>query len=227
MNLKISALELEAINLKRRTIDTDTMNTAVAILSDQCNLEEESRLVLHHPDWHLGVIGIVASRLVDKYYRPTIMLSTVDGLAKGSARSIRGFNVYDALKECEDLLIQFGGHEYAAGLTLPEDKIDDFRLRFNAIVNKKLGDKEFEPELLIDSEIELDEITPKFWSILRQFEPFGPLNPKPNFIAKGVKAVGNPTIVGNGHLKLKLKQTKLKICHVGQMLKKLNVIIVI
>ena len=203
---KISALELEAINLKRRTIDTDTMNTAVAILSDQCNLEEESSLVLHHPDWHLGVIGIVASRLVDKYYRPTIMLSTVDGLAKGSARSIRGFNVYDALKECEDLLIQFGGHEYAAGLTLPEDKIDDFRLRFNAIVNKKLGDKEFEPELLIDSEIELDEITPKFWSILRQFEPFGPLNPKPNFIAKGVKAVGNPTIVGNGHLKLKLKQ---------------------
>lgn len=203
---KISALELEAINLKRRTIDTDTMNTAVAILNDQCNLEEESSLVLHHADWHLGVIGIVASRLVDKYYRPTIMLSTVDGLAKGSARSIRGFNVYDALKECEDLLIQFGGHEYAAGLTLPEDKIDDFRLRFNAIVNKKLGEKEFEPELLIDSEIELEEITPKFWTILRQFEPFGPLNPKPNFIAKGVKAVGNPTIVGNGHLKLKLKQ---------------------
>jgi len=203
---KISALELEAINLKRRTIDTDTMNTAVAILTDQCNLEEESSLVLHHADWHLGVIGIVASRLVDKYYRPTIMLSTVDGLAKGSARSIRGFNIYDALKECDDLLIQFGGHEYAAGLTLPEDKIDDFRLRFNAIVNKKLGEKEFEPELLIDSEIQLEEITPKFWTILRQFEPFGPLNPKPNFIAKGVKAVGNPTIVGNGHLKLKLKQ---------------------
>jgi single-stranded-DNA-specific exonuclease len=203
---KISALELEAVNLKRRTIDTDTMNTAVKILDDQCNLQVESGLVLHHPDWHLGVIGIVASRLVDKYYRPTIMLSRVDGLAKGSARSIRGFNIYDALKECEDLLIQFGGHEYAAGLTLSEDNLELFKARFNAIVNRKLADKEFEPELLIDAEINLDEITPKFWSVLRQFEPFGPLNLRPNFITRNVKAAGNPTIVGNGHLKLKLKQ---------------------
>ena len=203
---KISALELEAINLKRRTIDTDTMNTAVKILEEQCNIDEESCIVLHHPEWHLGVIGIVASRLVDKYYRPTVMLSTVDGLAKGSARSIRGFNIYDALKECEDLLIQFGGHEYAAGLTLPEDKIEEFRQRFNKIVKTKLSDKEFEPELLIDAEIELNEITPKFWNILRQFEPFGPLNLKPNFVSKGVRAVGNPTIVGNGHLKFQLTQ---------------------
>lgn len=203
---KISALELEAVNLKRRTIDTDTMNTAIKILDDQCNLQEESGLVLHHPDWHLGVIGIVASRLVDKYYRPTVMLSTVDGLAKGSARSIRGFNIYDALKECEDLLIQFGGHEYAAGLTLSEENLEAFKSRFNAIVNKKLAEKDFEPEMLIDAEIDLNEVTPAFWKILRQFEPFGPLNLKPNFVTRNVVAVGNPTIVGNGHLKLRLKQ---------------------
>lgn len=203
---KISALELEAINLRRRTIDTDTMNTAVKILEEQVDLSTQSCLVLHHPEWHLGVIGIVASRLVDKYYRPAIMLSTVDGLAKGSARSIRGFNVYDALKECDDLLIQFGGHEYAAGLTLPEDKIDEFRIRFNKIVDKKLAEKEFEPELLIDAEIDLSEITPKFWNILNQFEPFGPLNLKPNFVSKRVKAVGTPSIVGNGHLKFRLTQ---------------------
>ncbi|TNE68554.1 single-stranded-DNA-specific exonuclease RecJ [bacterium] len=203
---KISALELEAVNLRRRTIDTETMNTAIQILDEQADLEQESSLVLHHPEWHLGVIGIVASRLVDKYYRPTVMLSTIDGLAKGSARSIRGFNIYDALKECEDLLIQFGGHEYAAGLTLAEENIEAFRLKFNRIVNERLADKEFEPELLVDAEIKLEEITPQFWKILRQFEPYGPLNLKPNFVSRNVRAVGTPTIVGNGHLKFQLTQ---------------------
>jgi single-stranded-DNA-specific exonuclease len=203
---KISALELEAVNLRRRTIDTETMNTAIKILDDQADLELESSLVLHHPEWHLGVIGIVASRLVDKYYRPTVMLSTIDGLAKGSARSIRGFNIYDALKECEDLLIQFGGHEYAAGLTLAEENIEAFRLKFNRIVNQRLADKEFEPELLVDGEIQLNEINPSFWKILRQFEPYGPLNLKPNFVSRNVKAVGTPSIVGNGHLKFQLTQ---------------------
>lgn len=203
---KISALELEAVNLRRRTIDTETMNTAIKILDDQADLEMESSLVLHHPEWHLGVIGIVASRLVDKYYRPTVMLSTIDGLAKGSARSIRGFNIYDALKECEDLLIQFGGHEYAAGLTLAEENIEAFRLKFNRIVNQRLADKEFEPELLVDGEIQLNEINPSFWKILRQFEPYGPLNLKPNFVSRNVKAVGTPSIVGNGHLKFQLTQ---------------------
>ena len=115
---KLMARELESINAKRRNTDITTMNEAVEQIEEQLNMDRISALVLFNPDWHLGVIGIVASRLVDLYHRPTIMLSEVDGKIKGSARSIRGFNIYEAILECDDLLEQFGGHEYAAGLTL-------------------------------------------------------------------------------------------------------------
>src|SRR5690606_6867087 len=114
------AAELESINQKRRKTDSQTMDKAVEMV-DGFDMDICSCMVLHDPDWHLGVIGIVASRLVDQYCRPAVMLSTVDGKIKGSARSIKGFNIYNALKECEDLLIQFGGHEYAAGLTMDEE----------------------------------------------------------------------------------------------------------
>jgi len=200
------AHQLEAINIKRRTIDSDTMDRAVEMLEDVKDIEDLNSLVLHHPDWHLGVIGIVASRLVDKFYRPTIMLSTVDGLAKGSARSIQGFNVYEALKECEDMLIQFGGHEYAAGLTLKEEDIAEFRKRFNLIVDKHLSEKIFEPELAIDAMLNLEDVNTKFWKVLRQFEPFGPMNMRPIFTSENVKVTMTPTIVGNGHIKFKVRQ---------------------
>lgn len=202
----LRATELESINLKRRQIDSNTMECALEMIGTLDNMEEISGLVLHNPDWNIGVIGIVASRLVDKFYRPTIMLSTVDGMAKGSARSIRGFNVYNALKECEDLLIQFGGHEFAAGLTLLEDDVAKFQRRFNDIVSNQLSEQDFEPELYIESELHLSEITSSFWTILRQFEPFGPLNMKPIFVSKGITITSTPTIVGNGHLKFRVKQ---------------------
>jgi single-stranded-DNA-specific exonuclease len=182
------------------------MDRAVEMLEDVKDIEDLNSLVLHHPDWHLGVIGIVASRLVDKFYRPTIMLSTVDGLAKGSARSIQGFNVYEALKECEDMLIQFGGHEYAAGLTLKEEDIAEFRKRFNLIVDKHLSEKIFEPELAIDAMLNLEDVNTKFWKVLRQFEPFGPMNMRPIFTSENVKVTMTPTIVGNGHIKFKVRQ---------------------
>src|SRR5690606_5637749 len=152
------------------------------------------------------VIGIVASRLVDQYCRPAVMLSTVDGKIKGSARSIKGFNIYNALKECEDLLIQFGGHEYAAGLTMDEENFDAFRARFNEIVQRRLCDEDFEPELIIDAEVNLNDIDDRFWKILSQFEPYGPNNLKPIFMSKGLKVVGNPMKVGKDHLKLRLAQ---------------------
>src|SRR5690606_14472674 len=123
--------ELESINLRRRDTDSKTTDEAIAMLNRDYNLEEMASMVLHHPDWHPGVIGIVASRLVDTYSRPTIMLSTVEGKVKGSARSIKGFNIYEALKKCEDLLEQFGGHEYAAGLTMDEENLVEFRRRMN------------------------------------------------------------------------------------------------
>jgi single-stranded-DNA-specific exonuclease len=165
-----------------------------------------SCVVLHDPEWHLGVIGIVASRLVDQYCRPTVMLSTVDGKIKGSARSIKGFNIYNALKECEDLLIQFGGHEFAAGLTMDEVNFDEFKERFSKIVHKRLCDEDFEPELEIDAEVNLHDIDTRFWKILHQFEPYGPNNCKPIFVSNNLRVVGNPSKVGKDHLKLRIAQ---------------------
>jgi len=200
------AHELEAINIRRRQIDSDTMEKAMAILDNEFDMDNDSSVVLHNPEWHLGVIGIVASRLVDKYCRPTIMLSTVDGMVKGSARSIKGFNIYNALKKCDDLLVQFGGHEYAAGLTLMADQLDLFRERFNKIVLEQLDDEDFKPELIIDTELDLSKVDARFWKVLRQFEPYGPQNLKPIFVSHGLRVIGTPTIVGNGHLKLRVTQ---------------------
>lgn len=200
------ATELEQINIRRRTTDSETMEQAVDMLENNFHVEEMSTMVLHHPDWHLGVIGIVASRLVDAYYRPTIMLSTVEGKIKGSARSIKGFNIYNALKKCEDLLEQFGGHEFAAGLTMEADNLDEFRQRMNTIGFQKLSDNDFLPELQIDANLNLEQVGPKFWKLLSQFEPFGPGNMRPVFVSKDVCIEGVPSIVGNGHLKFKVRQ---------------------
>jgi single-stranded-DNA-specific exonuclease len=203
---QIFAEKLESINKERRTTDTRTMDEAMAMIDSKYNMEEISSMVLHDPGWHLGVIGIVASRLVDKYYRPTVMLSTVEGKIKGSARSVKGFNVYDALKECEDLLEQFGGHEFAAGLTMEKNNLAEFRRRMDEIACKKLQENDFKPELVVDSQIDLSKINMKFWKLLSQFEPFGPGNLRPVFVSEGVELYGEPTIVGNGHLKLRVQQ---------------------
>ena len=200
------AKELEAVNKMRRTTDTATMSQAVDMLENKFNLDDLSAMVLHDPDWHLGVIGIVASRLVDAHYRPAIMLSTVDGKIKGSARSIKGFNIYDALKECDDLLDQFGGHEFAAGLTMEIENLEEFRRRINRIACSTLSNNDFNPELEISRDLELSRVDIKFWKLLTQFEPFGPGNMRPIFVTKDVCIEGVPTIVGNGHLKMKVKK---------------------
>lgn len=199
------ARELELINQRRRKTDMLTMTQAVEMV-DQMDMSICPCMVLHDPEWHLGVIGIVASRLVDQYCRPAVMLSTVEGKIKGSARSIKGFNIYDALKECDDLLIQFGGHEYAAGLTMDEDKLPAFRERFNQIVDRKLRDEDFAPELQIDAVIRLDDIDMPFWKILNQFEPYGPMNYKPVFVCRGLRVLGTPMKVGRDHLKFRVTQ---------------------
>ncbi len=200
------AHELESINIRRRETDAQTLEEAVAMLDKQDNLDKISSMVLHHPEWHLGVIGIVASRLVDTYGRPTIMLSTVDDKIKGSARSIKGFNIYEALKECEDLLVQFGGHEFAAGLTIEKENLAAFRKRLDKIAAGNLSDEDFKPELCIDCDLDLSEVDMKFWKLLSQFEPYGPGNDQPTFVSRGVRVVGVPTIVGKGHLKMRVAQ---------------------
>ncbi|MCH8494604.1 MAG: single-stranded-DNA-specific exonuclease RecJ [Balneolales bacterium] len=200
------ATELEAINQRRRRTDSQTMEQAMAQIGDKVDIDLCSSVVLHHPEWHLGVIGIVASRLVDQFCRPAVMLSTVDGKIKGSARSVKGFNIYSALKECEDLLVQFGGHEFAAGLTMEEGKLDEFRKRFNKIVEDRMCDEDFKPELSIDAEIDLHSIDQPFWRILSQFEPFGPRNSKPIFVCRNARVIGQPMKVGRDHLKLRVAQ---------------------
>lgn len=206
VSAKQFARELETINNMRKNTDSKTMDQAMQMIENQFNLENLSAMVLHKPEWHLGVIGIVASRLVDAHYRPAIMLSTVEGKIKGSARSIKGFNIYDALKECEDLLEQFGGHEFAAGLTMDRKNLDEFRQRINQIAGDNLSDNDFTPELEISCDLDLNKIDMKFWKLLTQFEPFGPGNMRPIFVSKDVCVEGVPTIVGNGHLKMKVRQ---------------------
>jgi len=203
---KAFAKELEAVNMRRREKDSKTMEEALQMVDDNLDMDVTSILVLYKEDWHLGVIGIVASRLVDLYHRPAIMLSSVEGVIKGSGRSIRGFNIYNAMKKCEDLLEQFGGHEFAAGLTIKEGKLTEFKRRMNDIAYLDLSENSFEPELQIDTELNLEDIDMKFWKLLNQFEPFGPNNLRPIFVSKNVETVGEPTIVGNGHLKMKVKQ---------------------
>lgn len=203
---KARAHELESINIERRDCDSQTMEEALLKVDSEYDLEQVSSMVLHDADWHLGVIGIVASRLVDTYSRPTIMLSTVDDVLKGSARSIKGFNIYDAIKECEDLLEQFGGHEFAAGLTIRPENLEEFRARIDRIASRKLSDEDFQPDLSIDTDLDLSTIDMRFWKLLSQFEPFGPGNLRPVFASRGVRVVGVPTIVGKGHLKMRVAQ---------------------
>lgn len=197
---------LETENYERRKIDEGTFSQALDLVESQLNLDKNLAIILHEESWHPGVIGIVASRLVERYYRPTIMLTTVDGVAKGSARSTGNFNIYEALKKCEDMLIHFGGHQSAAGLAVEVDKIDEFRTKFNQIVKETLGDEEFIPEIHVDSRLKFSDLTPKFFRIVDQFAPFGPGNMRPVFWADDLKVEGKPRFVGNNHLILNLKQ---------------------
>jgi single-stranded-DNA-specific exonuclease len=197
---------LEEENSERRRIDEDTLNAALDRVEDLYDAETDRAIVLHGDDWHPGVVGIVASRLVEKYYRPTVMLTTVDGVAKGSARSIQNFNIYETLRECEDLLLHFGGHQAAAGLSLEIDKIDEFRERFNRLAGNRLSDEDLIPNIEIDSKIRLSEITPKFLRIVNQFAPFGPQNPRPVFLLEDARVAGRPRIVGHNHLLFSVKQ---------------------
>jgi single-stranded-DNA-specific exonuclease len=198
---------LETENYERRKIDVDTFEAAKELVDSQIDLDEELAIVLHNEHWHPGVIGIVASRLVEKYYRPSVLLTTIDGIAKGSARSINGFNIYEALQKCNDLLLHFGGHQAAAGLAMELDKVDEFRLRLNEVLKSSITSEDLSEEITIDSKIKFSEITPKFLRILDQFAPFGPGNLRPVFLSENVHPANVPRIVGNNHLVASFRQT--------------------
>jgi single-stranded-DNA-specific exonuclease len=197
---------LESENYQRRKIDENTLGEALNIIENSLDLDVEIPIVLHQESWHPGVIGIVASRLVEKYYRPTVMLTTVDGVAKGSARSIANFNIYEALEKCQDVLIHFGGHKAAAGLAVEIDKLEEFKQKFSQVVKESMSSEDFSPEIKIDSQLKFSEITPKFLRIIDQFAPFGPGNMRPVFLSQDVEIAGMPRIVGHNHLLASLKQ---------------------
>lgn len=197
---------LEQENRHRKNVDEETFRQALSMVQQSFDQSLTRSLVLHQRGWHSGVIGIVASRVVEKYYRPTVLISVENGVGKGSARSIEGFDLHDALKACEDLLIGYGGHKYAAGLSIQEENISEFKSRFEEIAGNRLRDEQLVPKLTIDAEITLAEIDAMFLKLLRYFAPFGPQNMRPVFVSKKLQVVGSPSLVGSNHLKFKVRQ---------------------
>jgi single-stranded-DNA-specific exonuclease len=206
---------LEQENYNRRKIDENVFEEAQNLVEEYFKKYGDGAIILHQEQWHPGVVGIVASRMVEKYYRPAIMLTTVEGVAKGSARSIAGVNIHQALKTVEDKLLQFGGHKYAAGVSVDLDRIDEFRDAFNSVIKEMLTEDLITPEIHIDTEIDLAELTPKYLRVLKQFAPFGPQNMRPTFLAKQLQVVGLPRIVGKDHLRFKVKKNGVTFDCIG------------
>jgi single-stranded-DNA-specific exonuclease len=204
----IISKKINTYNLDRRNIDTEITRQAIEMIQGDTALKERNSTVLYNPEWHKGVIGIVASRLLDHYYRPTVILTKSNGMVTGSARSVNGFDLYQAIESCSDLLENFGGHKYAAGLTMKIQNLPLFRERFEKIVNETISPEQLIPVVEIDTELQLTQITEKFFRILKQFEPFGPENNSPVFLSENVVDNGYGRTVGtNGeHLKLTLIQ---------------------
>ncbi|MBK9283323.1 MAG: single-stranded-DNA-specific exonuclease RecJ [Sphingobacteriaceae bacterium] len=199
------AMRINDTNSQRKDLDLGTTNEAIEYLEGE-ELSGKSSIVLFNKSWHKGVIGIVASRLIEKYYRPTIILTESDGKATGSARSVKEYDIYSAIEKCSDLLDQFGGHKFAAGLTLKPENVNAFREKFEQIVSSTITPQQLIPKIDIDIEIDLSEITEKLVRILRQFAPHGPENMTPIFCARNVFDTGWGRVVGSNHLKLELFQ---------------------
>jgi single-stranded-DNA-specific exonuclease len=197
---------LEAENRTRKYIDEETYKEALELIEKEYDLNSDRAVILSKEEWHPGVIGIVASRIVEHIYRPTVMISMKEGLGKGSARSISGFDIYSALKQCEDCLLGFGGHKYAAGLTIRSDKVDKFKKKFKSVANETLQAEDLVQKLWVDSEIALTEISDKMVRILNEFAPFGPQNMRPVFLTQNLQVVGSSRLVGKNHLKFKVRQ---------------------
>ena len=197
------AAAIEIFNADRKDLDKKITEEALIQIIDN---EEEERFtsVVFQEDWHKGVIGIVASRLIEKYYRPTLVFTKSGDKLAASARSVKGFDVYNALLECEEFIEQFGGHKYAAGLTLDPNNYENFKNKFEEVVERTIDKKLLTPEITIDAEIELSEITPKFFRIIQQMAPFGPMNMKPTFTSTCVRDNGYGKKVGKEQTHLKL-----------------------
>ena len=198
--------EIDSYNEIRKTLDRDITQEALDMINHDPIQAERNATVLYNRDWHKGVVGIVASRLTEHYYRPTVIMTESNGMATGSARSVAGFDLYEAVAQCSDLLESYGGHLYAAGLTMKIENIPAFTRRFEEIVKSVIPEPQRYETLEVDCKIQLSDINPKFYHILSQFEPFGPNNEMPLFITEGVLDNGTSRCVGQSlkHIKLDL-----------------------
>ena len=197
------AAALHSDNFDRKEVDKSITDEALGIINDDLELQKRKSTVLYRSHWHKGVVGIVASRLIDHYYRPTIVLTSANGKATGSARSVSGFNIYEAIHACRDILDNYGGHFYAAGMTMGEDRVEEFIAKFEEVVSSTITEEQQTPEIEIDAEIPLSLVKQPFYNIIKQLEPFGPANMKPIFLTCGLHDYqGGTTTVKDMHLRL-------------------------
>ena len=208
-DIKIAAgisKEINSFNIERRNIDRSITTEAMRMISEDQRTVNAKTTVLFNPSWKKGVIGIVASRLIETYYRPTVILTESNGFATGSARSVQGYDLYQAIEACSDLLESFGGHMFAAGLTLKKENIKPFMARFEQYVNDTITEEQLVPRVFVDSELSFAEINEEFFTFLNKFQPFGPENMSPVFVSRNVFDMGTARMVGSSgeHLKLDL-----------------------
>ena len=210
----VIARELEEFNRKRQELDQTTLEQARSMVQ-ALPLDDTFGIVLAHDTWHPGVIGIVASRLVEEFGRPTVLIALEDGVGKGSGRSISAFNLHAALSECADLLLRFGGHRAAAGVTIAADQASAFAERFNTVARQHLTKDDLIPEIHVDVELDLQHANEELHNVLRHFEPFGVGNPSPVFAARNVTLAAPPRVVGRGALKLRLATPEGELDAIG------------
>ena len=209
------AEELHIDNTNRKEADSTITEEAIALIeSDEILINRISK-VLFQPHWHKGVVGIVASRLIDHYYRPTIILTQSGDYVAGSARSVPGFNVYEAVHQCRDLLIGYGGHFYAAGMTMDKGNVEAFCRKFEEVVQSSMPPELLIPEIVIDAEVTITDLKKPFYDIICQMEPFGPDNLRPVFVARKVYNTGWSKIVKENHIRFVLQQGVTKITGIG------------
>ena len=206
---------LQVDNLDRREADSSITEEALAMIKENPDMLNRKTTIVYQPHWHKGVVGIVASRLIETYYRPTIVLTKSGDVVAGSARSVAGFNLYEAIHACKDFLLGYGGHFAAAGMTLLPEQVDNFSKAFEKAVIASITPELLIPEIVIDAEIKLSDITPSFYNIICQMEPFGPDNMRPVFISKKVVETGFSKIVKEQHLKFSIRQQNVIVSGIG------------
>ena len=199
---------LDQFNKERKDLDKNITEHALDMIGTDESMISRKSTVLYHESWHKGVIGIVASRLIENYYRPTIVLTLSDGKVTGSGRSVKGFDLYEAIYECREHLIQFGGHKFAAGLTMLPEKVQDFSAAFEKIVSERITPDQLIPEIEIDAELSLDDINPKFYGIIQQMAPFGPGNMKPVFLSRNLRDSKWSKLVKEEHIKFSVRRAQ-------------------